>query len=112
MSPFTPSQRSALYTEVAAQWGIHAPLLAALAQVQGQPQLAHDSTGLGMTPAGSRPLAAVQDFPGQVYAAAQTLRHLLDDRAAWDFLGTDSNVNTTSGDNPWDKQRGTYTAAF
>ncbi|MGA1285195.1 MAG: hypothetical protein ACO34J_14215, partial [Prochlorothrix sp.] len=121
MSPLTPSQRSALYTEGSAQWGIHAPLLAALAQVQGQPQLAHDSTGLGMTPAGSMPLAAVQDFPGQVYAAAQTLRHLLDYRAAWDSISADSsNTNNNSnsnnsnanGDNLWDKQRGTYTEAF
>ncbi|MGA1603784.1 MAG: hypothetical protein ACO4CG_16075 [Prochlorothrix sp.] len=105
MTMLSPSQKAHLYVTAAAQWGIHAPLLVALAQVQGQPQLPQGETGLGMTPAGSLPPTTVQDFGGQVQAAAQTLCHMLDYLQAWEHLGP-------TGTNLWDGQRGTYTAAL
>ncbi|MDX2231487.1 MAG: peptidase M15A [Leptolyngbyaceae cyanobacterium bins.349] len=76
MKPLTPAQRDHLYLQAAVRTGIHKPLLAALDEVQTQPLLAENDTGLGITPANRISLEAVNSFDGQVTIAANTLRSL------------------------------------
>lgn len=94
-----PEQRSLLYRQEARRTGIHAPILAALFQVQQQPALADGETGLGIAPANTITLAQVDRFAAQVYYAANTLCHLINDLT----------ITGWQGGELWDSQRGCYT---
>ncbi|TVQ55855.1 MAG: peptidase M15A [Spirulina sp. DLM2.Bin59] len=68
------NQSSYYYGLEAERAGIHAPILAALAQVQRSPHLASGEMGLGI----SQPQKAIENFPLQVQYAANTIRALSD----------------------------------
>ena len=77
MSSLTAPQCYHLYQQAAQRTGLHAPLLAALAQVHTQPRWADGTTGLGITPAQQIALDQVNTLAGQVNIAADTLRTLM-----------------------------------
>lgn len=102
MEQLTPEQRHNVYTQAAARAGIHQPILAALYQVQQQPQLADGATGLGISPANRIPLEQLTTFGEQVQVAANTIRSLTNSLT----------VEGWKGEDIWHKPQGRYTDTF
>ncbi|AFY65105.1 D-Ala-D-Ala carboxypeptidase family metallohydrolase [Geitlerinema sp. PCC 7407] len=102
MPKLTPDQRNYLYLTEAARVGIHKPILAALYQAQGRPNLADGETGLGVAPANRIPLSQVDSFSEQVQFAANTVRSITDrlSRDGW------------SPADIWDVTQGRYSDRF
>ncbi|HIK43370.1 MAG TPA: peptidase M15A, partial [Leptolyngbyaceae cyanobacterium M65_K2018_010] len=102
METLAPDQRNNYYLIEAGRTGIHKSILAALYQVQGQPDLADGEKGLGIAPIHQVRVDEVNTFPGQVQYAANTLRsltnHLIDQ--GW------------SGQEIWDSPAGRYSDRF
>jgi hypothetical protein len=99
MALFTPEQRTVLYLQAAERAGIHAPILAALYQVQQQPSLPQGETGLGIAPANRITLEQVNGFAEQVQYAASTIRSLTNHLIDQGWKGADL----------WDGERDRYT---
>lgn len=98
----TPNQRQASYRQAAERTGIHLPLLAALHQVQGSPELRDGETGLGISPANQITLQQVSRFDSQVQVAANTVRGLTDHLTVAGWKGKDI----------WNAVTGSYTEEF
>ncbi len=102
MTILTPNQRQAIYRQAAERAGIHYPILAALHQTHGNPQLEQGETGLGISPAHSVTLAQVSTFIDQVEIAANTIR----------CLTNQLTVTGWKGKELWDVAIGRYTIGF
>ncbi len=102
MKLLTAAQRDHLYQQAATRTGIHQPLLAALYEVQSQPILVDEQTGLGITPANHVSMAQVKTLMGQVTVAADTLRCLTQRCIAQGWNPVDF----------WHSEQGRYSDAF
>ncbi len=94
----TVNQGSYYYGLEAERAGIHAPILAALAQVQRSPRLATGEMGLGI----NQPAKCLASFPLQVQYAANTIRTLSDRLITQGWQGSDL----------WDVGMGGYSDRF
>lgn len=102
MGLLTPEQRTVVYLQAAERTGIHAPLLAALHQVQQRPSLVDGEAGLGISPANQVSLDQINTFAGQVQSAANTIRSLTNGLRASGWTGIDL----------WDASGDRYTPKF